>query len=328
MKKLFIASLIGLLVAVMSNGVNLANAADNYPVKPITCLVGGEAGGGADLATRPVAEKLSKILGKNVVVVNKPGAGHSIAYGEVYKAKPDGYTIGVCTSSLITLKMQGFYPYDYNDFTPLGHYWSMSPILFASTKTKRPFTKIQDVFSFAKANPEGVTLATGAVGGAYWTTGMLVQEVTGIKFNLIPQEGTGGFVVTQVAGGHADIGISDFTAAKPQVDAGNIRPLAVVGPTRIPGKYNYIPTLKETGYDASLRSFTAFIGPPKMPKEIVEKLVKAIEKASNDEEYRNYVLSRYDTPLYMTPEEFIATCKKEGNVFEELFKKTGLYKMK
>ena len=111
------------------------------------------------------------------------------------------------------------------------------------------------------------------MGGAYWIAAQMVEMALKVDFNLIPQEGSAGYVVTAVAGGHTDLGVTSFSAAKGQIEAGKIRFLAVAGPQRYPGKFNHVKTMKELGYDASMSSFAAVMGPPKMPKEIVAKLI-------------------------------------------------------
>ena len=251
--------------------LGVVEAAEKYPAKPITVIFPVEAGADGDVALRPVVQKASEIIGKPMVVVNKPGGGQTIGYREIRAAKPDGYTIGLAATSIASTRLLGLLPYDHHGFTPIGLAYTSYPIIYAAIKTQRPFKTIEEVIAFAKANPGEVSMATTAVGGIYWITSMVLQEVLGVKFNVIPQEGSGGFVVSQVAGGHQDIGTSGFSSAKAQLDAGNIRYVAVVGEQRYPGKYNYAPTLKEIGYDVSLNTFSGFIGPPNMPKDITEK---------------------------------------------------------
>lgn len=302
--------------------------ASEYPVRPITCIAPVEAGADADVYLRPLMERASAMLGKPIIIVNKPGAGQTIGYREVYQAKPDGYTIGMGVLSLVTSKMQGLFPYDYRDFTLLGSFTAMYPMIVASTKTQRPFRTFQEVFSFAKSHPGEVSMAITSVGGTYWTGAMLLAESTGLKFNLIPQAGSGAFVVTQVAGGHTDLGITGAPTAKPHVEAGNLRPLAILGRNRLPGIYENVPTFKELGYDIVVHTYIAAIGPPKMPKEITEKLVKILEIAANEPDYHKFVLSRSDLPYYMGPEQFLNFTEEQRKMYRLIFEKAGLLKEK
>jgi tripartite-type tricarboxylate transporter receptor subunit TctC len=313
--------------ALLSKEMNV-EAADKYPVKPITCILPYEAGADGDINTRPLVEKASALLGKPIIVVNKPGAGQTIGYRETYQAKPDGYTLGNGALSLVTTKLQGFYPYDHRDFTLIGAYYLQSAVIFASNKTQRRFKTIQEVFAAAKARPGEIPLATSAAGGAWWISTMLLQDRTGLEFNVIPQEGSGGFVVAQVAGGHTELAITGASPAKPHIESGTIRALAVIGPERYSGVLSDVPTLKELGYDISVTSFAGMMGPPKMPKDIVDKLAKAFETASTDKEYQKFLASRFVTPVFIPTDKWLSFCEETRKVYREVFAKAGLLKEK
>jgi len=273
-------------------------------------------------------EKASPILGKPIIIVNKPGAGQVIGNRELFKAKPDGYTIGTGSATIILSKLQGLTPFNYRDFTLLAFTYQALPIVLASTKTKNPFRTIEEVVSFAKSRPGEVSMATTAVGGPYWLASLIVQQGLGVDLNLIPQEGSGGLVVTAAAGGHTDLGISSFAAAKAQIEAGNLRVLAIAGPVRYPGKYNYVRTLKEIGYDASMSSFVSVIGPPKMPKDVTDKLVTTFEKAIKDADFQNFIIGNNMIPYYMPPDEFLRFCEREESVYRKALARVGHLKEK
>ncbi len=110
MKRLF-PVILSILFCFGSVHLGVLQAAEKYPVKPIECIVAIEAGGDGDVITRPVMQKVSQMLGQPVMIVNKPGAGSSIGYRELYRAKPDGYTIGWGSATIITNKLQGRIPH-------------------------------------------------------------------------------------------------------------------------------------------------------------------------------------------------------------------------
>ena len=325
MKGLGIASLTILLLAggIMED----AQAADPFPVKPIVCIICVEAGSDADLLARPVLQKASSILGQPIVIVNKPGGGGTIAYKEIYAAKPDGYTIGYAASSLLLVKIRGLLPYDYRDFTTLGTYAILTPIVVGSMKTKRPFKTIQEVISFAKTHPGEVSMATGSIGTTMWVAAMGFQDAAGLKLNSIPQAGVGGFIVTQVAGGHTDLGVMALPAAKGQIDAGNVRFLAVLGSKRAIG-YDQVPTLQEVGYDMSIDSVNWLVGPPRMPKDISDKLTKAIETAANDPEFQKFVVERNGVPFNLPPDKLLKSLDEQQKIYGSVLEKAGLLKKK
>lgn len=303
-------------------------AAETYPARPVTLIVPQEAGSDGDINNRKLMEKASPILGKPIIIVNKPGAGQVIGNRELFKAKPDGYTIGTGSATIILSKLQGLTPFSYRDFTLIAFTYQALPIVLASTKTKNSFKTIEEVVSFAKSHPGEVSMATTAVGGPYWLASLIVEAGLGVELNLIPQEGSGGMVVTTVAGGHTDLGISSFAAAKAQIEAGNLRVLAIAGPVRYPGKFNYVRTLKEIGYDASMSSFVSVIGPPKMPKDVTDKLVKTFEKAIKDADFQNFIIDNNMIPSYMPPDEFLRFCEREEKVYRQILAKVGKLKEK
>jgi len=186
--------------------LGMAQAAEKYPVKQILFIVPVEAGGDGDVLVRPIMESVSKMLGQPVVIVNKPGGGSSIGYREIHAAKPDGYTLGWGSATIITNKLQGVMPLDYHDFTQLGAYATFFPIVIASTKSAIKFNTIQEAIAHAKANPGKLNMSTAGVGQSWWVGATAFITATGINVNTIPQPGAGALVVAQVAGGHAEWG--------------------------------------------------------------------------------------------------------------------------
>jgi tripartite-type tricarboxylate transporter receptor subunit TctC len=299
------------------------HAAANYPLKPITFIVPIEAGSDGDLLARPLVEKAAAILGKPIIVENKPGAGNSIGCREIHNAKPDGYTIGMTPITIITNKLQGLMPYDHRDFTFLGTFYRTYANLYASTKTKQPFKTVQEVVAFAKAHPGDVALASAGVGSSLWIGAQAFISGTGTKLNVIPQAGAGGLSIAQVAGGHADITVTHMAAAKSQMDAGNIKFLAVFGNERDP-KYPDVPTMKDLGYDIFWDSSGFVIGPPKMPKDVVERLTKVFEAAANDPEYHKFLDGRFADPFVMAPAKVVPFLDEKQKLDRGIMEKAGI----
>jgi tripartite-type tricarboxylate transporter receptor subunit TctC len=325
-RTVFSMSLVLMVVGLLIPGSTIW-AADTYPSKPIIFLCPNEAGSSADMAARVLASKLQEQLGQPVVLTNKPGAGSSLGNRELHNAKPDGYTIGMSTATIVMNKLQGLLPYDHNDYTVLGAYLNWAPAIVASTKTKRPFNTMQEVIAAAKAKPGDIILSTGSVGQVWWVAAMDFLKKTGLKFNVVPQTSSSAVVVLQVAGGHADIGITDVTAAKSQIDAGNLKVLALLGANRLPN-YPNVPTMKELGYDCETLSTHLALAPPKLPKEIRDTLLKAFEKAANGLEYKDFLVKNNGVPSFMTPEATTKWMNDQREVYRELFREVGLLKEK
>jgi putative tricarboxylic transport membrane protein len=305
---------------------SVAHAAEKYPVKPIQCIVAVEAGADGDVLVRPILERVSKMLGQPIVVVNKPGGGSSIGYRELHTAKPDGYTIGWGSATIITNKLQGVSPLDYHDFTQLGAYATYFPIVISAVKTKPQFNSIQDAISYAKSNPGKVNMSTAGVGQSWWVAAMAFIGGTGINVNTIPQPGAGAMTVAQVAGGHAELGVAALGSAKSMIEAGQVKFLATLGDARAPAPYDKIPTAKELGYNVSWESTNFLMGPPKMPKEVVSVLVSAIEKAAKDPEYIKFANERNTRWEYIAPGDVVPAFDKRRETVRGIMAKAGILK--
>jgi tripartite-type tricarboxylate transporter receptor subunit TctC len=277
------------------------------------------------MAARALCLRLQDQLGQPVVATNKPGAGSSIGNRELHNAKPDGYTIGMSTATIVMNKLQGLLPYDHNDYTVLGAYLNWAPAIVASTKTKKTFNTMQEVIAAAKAKPGEIILSTGSVGQVWWVAAMDFIKKTGLEFNAVPQTSSSAVVVLQVAGGHADIGITDVTAAKSQIDAGNLKVLALLGANRLPN-YPNVPTMRELGYDAVTLSTHLALAPPKLPKDVRDVLLAAFEKAANDPEFKDFLVKNNGIPSFATPEATAKWMNDQVGVYREIMGKAGILK--
>lgn len=322
-----------LLVSVLSvslflglSGLRAAQAAERYPAKPILFIVGVEAGADGDVLVRPLMERVSKTLGQPIVIVNKPGGGSSIAYREIYGARPDGYTIGWASATIITNKLQGVSPLDYRDFTQLGAYATFFPIVIGSSKAKVQFSTIQEAIAYAKANPGKLNMSTAGVGQSWWVAAMSFLGGTGLNVNTIPQPGAGALVVAQVAGGNAELGVAALGSAKSMVDGGQVRFLATLGEGRAPAPYDKVPTVRELGYDVSWESTNIVMGPPRLPKQIATVLANAIEKAAKEPEYVKFAVARNTRWEYIPPGEVVPRFDKRKEAVREIMRKAGILK--
>ncbi len=304
----------------------IAQAAEKYPVKPIEFIVGVEPGADGDTISRPAIATVSKILGQPIITVNKPGAGSSIGYREVLRAKPDGYTIGWGSATLVSNKLQGISNFDYRDFIPLGPFATYFPVIVAATKTDRPFKTIQEVITFAKANPGQVSMATAGIGQNWWVAAMDFARVTGVQINMIPQPGAGALCMAQVGGGHTDLSIVALGAAKSMVDSGQVRLLASLGEKRPAPPYDQTPTLRELGYDTADESLNFARAPPKTSRDIVEVWVSAVKTAVSDPAYIKFCTERNARWEYMTPEQITAAFDRRSIIVREIMSKAGILK--
>lgn len=302
------------------------DAAEKFPVKPMEFIVPLEAGSDGDVIARPVMQKVSQLLGQPVMIVNKPGAGSSIGYREVHRAKPDGYTTGWGSATLISNKLQGISPLDYHDFTMLGTFATYFPVIVAATNTKRPFKTIQEVISYGKAHPGEISISTSNIGGNWWVASMAFMKGTGVEINIIPQPGAGALSMAQVAGGHTDLACVGLGSAKALLDSGQVRLLVNLGEERAAAPYDKIPTMKELGFDVGYESTNFAMGPPRMPKDVVEILVKAIKQAVHEPDYVKFCSERNARWVYTPPEKMVSVFDKRREIVREIMSKAGILK--
>jgi putative tricarboxylic transport membrane protein len=302
------------------------DAAEKFPVKPMEFIVPLEAGSDGDVIARPVMQKVSQLLGQPVMIVNKPGAGSSIGYREVHRAKPDGYTTGWGSATLISNKLQGISPLDYHDFTMLGTFATYFPVIVAATNTKRPFKTIQEVISYGKAHPGEISISTSNIGGNWWVASMAFMKGTGVEINIIPQPGAGALSMAQVAGGHTDLACVGLGSAKALLDSGQVRLLVNLGEERAAAPYDKIPTMKELGFDVGYESTNFAMGPPRMPKDVVEILVKAIKQAVHEPDYVKFCSERNARWVYTPPEKMVSVFDMRREIVREIMSKAGILK--
>ena len=315
-----------LLLIFLFSFSSISFSQEKYPSKPITFIMSVEAGADGDVLGRPLMEKVSRILGQPITILNKPGAGSSIGYREIAQAKPDGYTIGWGSATIITNKLQGVSPLDFNSFTHLGGYATFFPILIGSTRSALKFNTVQEAIAYARANPGKVNLATAGVGQSWWVGAQTFLTGTNLSMASIPTTGAGAATALMVGGGHAELGVAGLGSAKALLDGGQVKFLASLSENRAPPPYDKLPTIKELGYPVSWESTNIIIGPPGLPKEVVERLSKAIEQAAREPDFIKFVEERDARWEYIAPEKVVPALSARREVVKEIMAKAGLLK--
>jgi tripartite-type tricarboxylate transporter receptor subunit TctC len=246
-----------------------------YPTKPVRIISPFAPGGGNDVICRIVAPRLSDALKQQVLVDNRPGANGIVGTEAAARAAPDGYTIVLIPSGhAVNASLYKKLPYDsVKDFTPLSLVGS-SPLVVAMHPSV-PTKNMRELIALAKARPGELTYGSAGVGSSGHLAGALFETMTGTKMVHVPYKGMG-LVVTDLIGGQVSLTFGTSASVMPQVRAGRLRALATTGAERSPA-FPEIPTVAESGvagYEASL--WYGFVGPARMPAEVVERLNAAI----------------------------------------------------
>lgn len=253
-------------------------AAQSYPERPIRMLVPFAPGGNVDITARTIAPALGQVLGQQVVVDNRPGAGGTIATDLVAKAPPDGYTLLMASSSVMTNgpALYPKLPYDIvRDLAPVGRVAVVPLAIVVHPSVPAKTTK--ELIAVAKAQGGHMLMANAGVG----TTNHLIAELfmirSGARLTLVPYKGSGPALVDLVAG-HVFAHVDQISSALPYIQANRIRPIAVTTAKRA-AMLAEVPTLAESGvpgFDAS--TVTGVLAPSKTPRDVVAQLNAALVK--------------------------------------------------
>lgn len=282
--------------------------AQAYPVKPVRIVVPFAPGGSADGTARPFAEKLGAVLGQSFIVENRTGALGTIGTSFVAKAEPDGYTLLLMAGThVLTPRLMKSVPYHpINDFSPISTLAFAPYVIFANKQLL--FTSLKDMVQFAKDNPEKLVMGNSDV-----TTRLaaeLLSQSANIKVTHVNYKG-GGPITSDVAGGHLAIGITTPVAVLGFHKDRRVTALAITSPKRL-GSMLDVPTVAEALGIAQFDSQTWFglAGPAGMPRQIVDRLHRAIAQIIAEPDLRDRLQQMGLAPAEDTTPEGYATLMK------------------
>ncbi len=287
------------LVLMFSHLGALAQAA--YPDKPLRFIVPYPPAGGTDVIARIVQGRLQALLGQNIIIDNKGGAGGSLGTELASKAAPDGYTV------LFTLNSHTINPAIYpklnydtqKDFEPVGTVASLPQILVAHPGL--PINTVAELIAVSRAQPDAFSYASVGNGSPGHLAGELLKLRAGIQMTHIPYRG-GGPAVTDVMGGQVPLLWVSIPAAAQFVKTGKLKALAVSTLKRS-AAFPDVPTMVEAGVaDFEVDSWYALFVPAKTPRPIIDKLNKALNESLSDTEVRAKLLAQGSEAVGGTPE--------------------------
>jgi tripartite-type tricarboxylate transporter receptor subunit TctC len=296
--------------------------AQNYPARPLRFLVGFPAGGGADTVVRIIAPWLADKLGQQVVVENRPGASTGLAIQAAVNSPPDGYTlVHFGASSVVNSIMHSNLAYDLQRDVALVAGLVEYPMVLVVNPSFTA-TSIADLIAQAKANPGKITMASFGTGSASHLAGELFKMMAGVNMVHVPYRG-GAPMIADLVGGQVQIGFDVMTTALPQVRAGKLRALAVLGTNQfefLPG----VPTVAETlpGYEA--RTWAGVAVPSRTPPEIIARLNRDINEGLADPAIKARLADAGTVPLVLSAAEFSAYFASESEKWAKVVKVAGI----
>ena len=313
-------------VAVAAAAIAIFGAAQaqDYPTRTISLVVPYPPGGGVDTLARVVAEKLSGALGQQVVVENRAGGSGLVGTRAFIKSPPDGYTLFLGHTGSISINPSlyanaGIDPR--KDFTPIGLIASMPVALLAHPSF--PAKTIGEVVAIAKQEGPKFNIGTSAIGTGSYLSAELFKSMTGVDAAIIPYKGTGQ-VMNDLLGNHVPIAFGVLPPALGNLQAGTLRAIAVLSPTRF-SLLPDVPTANESGlpgFESVLHY--GLLAPPGTPRPIVDRLNAALRALVETKEVKQRILAEGGDPLTSTADEYAKDIDSEETKWGTLVRKLNL----
>lgn len=297
--------------------------AQSYPNRPIKLIVPFGPGGFTDVVARILGQKLGPAINTSFVVENKPGAGSTIGMDLVAKSAPDGYTLGMISSThMISPWIYKSVPYDpIKSFTPIGKLVDSAYVLAVNPKV--PASNVRELVALAKSRPETIHFASSGNGSTQHLMGGLFVSLSGAPMKHVPYRGSN-LATTDLIAGVVESSFAGVTNVLPHLPTGKLRALAVTTAKRAP-QLPEVPTLQEAGiagYDAS--NWLALLAPAGTPREIVQRLNSEISKLMALPDVQKALFDAGVQVSLSSPEALTMLMQQEHAKWGKVVKDTGI----
>jgi tripartite-type tricarboxylate transporter receptor subunit TctC len=294
-----------------------------YPDKPIRIVVPFPVGGVADTFGREIGRKLSDAWGQPVVIDNRTGAGGNIGADIVAKSPPDGYTlvIGNIGTHAVNVSLLPAMPFDtIKDFTPIAHVLDAEGLLVVNPSINA--ATVPELIALARSQPGKLTYASAGVGTTSHLAGELFKAMTKVDIIHVPYKGNVP-AITDLLGGQTSMIFATMPTVLPQVRAGKLRPLAVLGTARSPALPE-VPTVAESVPGFEVNNWIGLFGPKGMPPVIVARLNAEVQKIMLSAEIQKRLETEGAKFIPMTPEQFATFQKSELTKWAKMIKEANI----
>jgi tripartite-type tricarboxylate transporter receptor subunit TctC len=295
-----------------------------YPDHTVRLIVPQAAGSATDTVARILAAELGPQLGQQIVVEDRPGGALTIGIDLVAKSPPDGYTLGIgpIGALAITRHMVAKLPYNIErDLQPIaliarGH-------LMLAVGPKSPFHSVQELITYAKANPGKLTNASSSNGSPGHVGGELFKFMTGTQIQHVPYRG-GAAAINDLIAGRVDLMFESLNSIAPHAKSGSVRGLAVTGDHRS-AAFPDMPTVAEAGVQGySAPTWSGVIGPAGMPRPVLDKINAAINRALKTEAFKARFAAIGDELAGGSPEDFARTIASDSAKWKDVVVRAGV----
>jgi len=314
------------LAAIAAISLGGTAQAQNYPERPIKMIVPFAPGGSTDLIGRIVIEKAQEQLGQPIVVENVAGAGTLLGLNQLAGARPDGYTIGMTTSTAVLQPIYGNVRYNYPEvLLPLAQFAVTPPILAINANSE--WQSIEDVLAAAKAEPGSVKYGITGVGNSSHLGPAQLALEAGVTMPHVVFDG-GSSLMTALLGGHIPIAAGSPVDYKDQIAAGTLRGLVSFAAERSDDPVLAdIATAQELGYDIEIASWTGVSAPAGIPEDVARRLEAAFATAMADEEVQKAIRDLGSDPEYLNSADFAQRWSDASKRWTAIVTDTGILEL-
>jgi tripartite-type tricarboxylate transporter receptor subunit TctC len=311
-----------LLLAASAGAAPLAQAAD-YPVKPIRLLVPFGPGGITDVIARQAAKAMGDQLGQQIVVENKPSAGHIVAMQTTAQAQPDGYTILLGSNTGINVA-----PHLYKNIGfDISSLQLIAPVNTAPTvlvaRPEFPGNSLADLVKIAATKPGGVNYASFGVGSSAHLGMEIIKKDIGLEATHVPYRGDAP-VYTAVMGKEVDVGFMTLFSAQQRLRSGELKALATLQADRIRAFPNIQTTVEAGAKNSDLPVWIAFFAPPGTPRDVMKKLEDSLRSVVASAEFTEFLRSRGAEPLTISNAQMMQFIQSQTNRIGPIVQAIGL----
>ncbi|MEN4919136.1 tripartite tricarboxylate transporter substrate binding protein [Achromobacter spanius] len=312
----------GVFIAMgLALGAGTALAA-GYPDKPVTLVVPYPPGGATDVIARLIAEKLPAAWGQQVIINNRPGAGTTVAAEAVARSPGDGYTLYMTTAAhTISASLYKKLNYDpLKDFAPLT-LTSTIPLVLV-TAPSLPVKNLDELIAYAKAAPQGLSMASTGNGTPQHLTGELFKAKAGIKLVHVPYRGDAP-MLTDLIGGQVQMAFVTLSAALPHIQSGKLKAIALAHPRRVDA-IAQVPTMAEAGMkNFEAATWFGLFAPSTMPADLRQKIYQDVAKIVATPEMTKKLQDMGGDVNNSSPQQFQAFINDEAQRWAEGVKLSG-----